>query len=152
MTLTASTTLVYDDASQVVTGVNGMAEHPSSGEIFAVVRIQGTSSRRLVTLDTSTGIVSEIGAVGFELSSLAFDATGAVLYALTGDGGSPAETLCEVNTTKASTVCNFSLGNGTDFFAAERRIGRSSCVLARCPSMGVMASASREPGAGLSLS
>ena len=48
-----------------------------------------------------------------QISSLAFRIMG-VLWAVSGDGGSPAETLYTVNTSTAALTLQFALGNGAD--------------------------------------
>ena len=48
-----------------------------------------------------------------QISSLAFRNTG-TLWAVSGDGGSPAETLYTVNTSNAALTLQFALGNGAD--------------------------------------
>ena len=46
---------------EVVIGASGLARHPQTGTLFALLKLEGTSFRRLVTLDESTGVASDIG-------------------------------------------------------------------------------------------
>ena len=46
---------------EIVIGATGLARHPQTGTLFALLKLQGTSFRRLVTLDESTGAASSQG-------------------------------------------------------------------------------------------
>ena len=70
-------------------------------------------ARRLVTINPNTGVATSIGVLTNQISSLAFRSTG-TLWAVSGDGGSPAETLYTVNTSNAALTLQFALGNGAD--------------------------------------
>ena len=69
--------------------------------------------RRLVTIDPNTGVATAIGVLTNQISSLAFRSTG-TLWAVSGDGGLPPETLYTVNTSNAALTLQFALGNGAD--------------------------------------
>ena len=89
-----------------------MAARPSDGVLFAVIQTT-EPARRLVTINPNTGVATSIGVLTNQISSLAFRSTG-TLWAVSGDGGSPAETLYTVNTSNAALTLQFALGNGAD--------------------------------------
>ena len=79
-----------------------MAARPSDGELFAVVQTgAGSTTRRLVTVNPTTGVATDIGPLTQAISSLAFRANG-TLYAVSGEGGPSPETLFTVNTSNAA--------------------------------------------------
>jgi len=85
-----------------------MAARPSDGVLFAVIQTTDVV-RRLVTINPNTGVATAVGALTNQISSLAFRANG-TLWAVSGDGGSPAETLYTVNTSNATLTLQFALG------------------------------------------
>ena len=89
-----------------------MAARPGDGVLFGVIQTT-EPARRLVTIDPNTGVATSIGVLTNQISSLAFRNTG-TLWAVSGDGGSPAETLYTVNTSNAALTLQFALGNGAD--------------------------------------
>ncbi len=103
--------LVATSTAGTVSGISGMVIDPTSQEIYAVVGVAG--SRRLGTLNPSTGVVTDLGNLGTRFASLAFDSTGQ-LWGVTGDGGSPAETLFRIDKTNATTTLARALGAGSD--------------------------------------
>ena len=89
-----------------------MAARPGDGVLFGVIETSGSRP--------ATGHHrSEYGrrdldrSLTNQISSLAFRNTG-TLWAVSGDGGSPAETLYTVNTSNAALTLQFALGNGAD--------------------------------------
>ena len=108
-TLGAVTITIMNDT---VDGAVGLARHPISGEVYAILKL-GTGGRSLVTLDTTTGIATLIGATGDVISTIAFDSTG-VLYGVTGENGANPETLHTVSLVDASVTVVMALGNGAD--------------------------------------
>ena len=89
-----------------------MAARPDDSVQLAVIQTT-EPARRLVTINPNTGVATSIGVLTNQISSLAFRSTG-VLWAVSGDGGSPAETLYTVNTSTAALTLQFALGNGAD--------------------------------------
>jgi hypothetical protein len=71
---------------KTVSGGNGLATDPTTGELWAVVQIAGQSGRELVMIDPATGVAS-VGNTGAQIAGLAFDSAG-TLYGVTGDGQS----------------------------------------------------------------
>ncbi len=93
-----------------------MAARPSDGTLFAVIQTSAdtTNNRRLVTIDPSTGIATNIGNLGRAFASLSFRSDG-TLYGVVGDGGSTdPETLFTIDTSTAAITLQFALGNGAD--------------------------------------
>ena len=99
-------------AGFTVSKSQAMAARPSDGVLFAVIETT-EPARRLVTINPNTGVATSIGVLTNNISSLAFRSTG-TLWAVSGDGGSPAETLYTVNTSNATLTLQFALGNGAD--------------------------------------
>lgn len=96
-----------------VEGGTGLATHPQSGELYAVLRLQGQSGRELVTIDPSTGIATSIGNTQDNFAGIVFDDEG-TLYGVTGDGANVSETLFALDTTTAISTLVTPLGNGDD--------------------------------------
>ena len=101
--------------SFTVSGCTGLATHPTTGTIYMIVRTtsSGSGGRRLGTVNQTTGVVTDIGTVRGGLATIAFDA-GGTLYAVTGDGATPAETLYTINITTGVETMVAALGNGDD--------------------------------------
>jgi CSLREA domain-containing protein len=89
-----------------------LVARPSDGVLFAVLQTDG-GTRRLVTVNPNTGVATNIGVLSNAIASLAFRADG-TLWAVSGDGGSPKETLYTVDTSTAVLTPQFALGNGAD--------------------------------------
>jgi len=100
-------------AGRTVVGGTGLARHPQTGKLFALLKIQGTSFRRLATVDEHTGAATDIGDTGHRFAGIAFASNG-TLYAIEGDGGGVPESLFTVSTTDASSVLFKELGAGSD--------------------------------------
>lgn len=100
-------------AGETVTGGTGLATNPLTNELYALLTIQGQSGRELVKLNPKTGVATTIGDTGRSFAGLAFDATG-VLYGVTGDGGSPSETLFTINPADATSTLKVGFGAGDD--------------------------------------
>jgi hypothetical protein len=96
-----------------VLGANGLATHPVTGQLYAVLQIQGLG-RTLVTVIPLTGVTASVGVLVQSVAGLAFDGAG-TLYGVTGNGdpASP-ETLYTVSTADASMTLFLTLGNGAD--------------------------------------
>lgn len=100
-------------AGQTVNGGTGLAVDPTSGVMYAVLKIAGQPTRQLVTIDPSTGIATNVGDTGDNFAGLAFDSAG-TLYGVTGDGAITPSTLFTIDKTSAATSLFLPLGNGTD--------------------------------------
>jgi hypothetical protein len=97
-----------------VQGCNGLARHPLTGVLYAIVRDTGSFSvRKLATINPTTGSVTIIGVLGDTFANLAFRPDG-VLFGVTGDGAVVPETLYTVNLNNAVATFVMTLGNGND--------------------------------------
>jgi hypothetical protein len=106
-------------AGKGVDFANGLATHPVTGELFALLKLSGQTGRQLVKLDPATGVATSIGDTGDQFAGLAFD-SGGTLYGVIGDkknmsgGGLSPETLFTLNTSNAAPTQVLVLGNGND--------------------------------------
>jgi hypothetical protein len=86
---------------------NGLATHPVTGELFALLKLDGQTGRQLVTINTTTGVATSVGNTGDQFAALAFNSSG-TLFAVVGDkkssagGGLLPETLFTLNTSNAA--------------------------------------------------
>lgn len=96
-----------------ITGTNGIARHPATGQLFVVVKQSAVSGRMLGTIDVTTGLVSLIGNLGDNFSSITFNGNNTLL-GVTGDGAAVSETAYRISQTDASKTLLRTLGNGAD--------------------------------------
>ena len=80
--------------------------------LYALLRVLSSPTSRLVTIDPASGVATLIGDTGLKFADLAFG--GGTLYAVSGDGASPAETLYTLNTSDGTPTLVTALGNGDD--------------------------------------
>jgi hypothetical protein len=102
-------------ASFTVTHGLSLTAHPTTGVLYGIIQTTG-QVRRLVTIDPTTGVATQVGAFpnNLRFSSLAFRPNG-TLIGVTGDGSAASpETLFDISTTNASTTLLTALGNGGD--------------------------------------
>ena len=92
-------TIALQLAGQTIAGGNGLATHPQTGELWAIVRLnnQIEIGRELVTIDPTTGQVTRIGNTGDNFAAIAFDNRG-TLYGSTGNGATAPESLFTLST------------------------------------------------------
>ena len=99
---------------QDVRGGNGLATDPLTGELWALLRLQGRGRfRELVKINATTGVATKVGNTGDAFASLAFDSTG-TLYGITGDGAEQSETLFTLDKSNAMPTFVVELGRGDD--------------------------------------
>lgn len=99
-------------AGMTVLGGTGLATHPGTGMLWAILTLAGSTRERvLVTLDPRTGVATRVGSPGNNFAGLAFDAAG-TLYGVTDDGGTTPETLFTLSTTDATATIVRALGRG----------------------------------------
>jgi hypothetical protein len=96
-----------------ITGITGIAEHPATGALYVICKQSATSGRTLGTLNLLTGVVTIIGNLGDNFSSITFNGNNTLL-GVTGDGATVPETVYRINTGNASTSLLRALGNGLD--------------------------------------
>jgi len=95
-----------------IIGANGLARHPASSELYGVLRID-TGQRVLAVIEPVTGQATLVGFLGPNIATIAFDNTGR-LWAVSGDGSNPAETLFTLDTQTGAATLVMALGNGDD--------------------------------------
>ena len=106
-------------AGKIVSRGNGLATHPVTGQLFALLTLAGQTGRQLVTINPATGVATSIGNTGDQFAGLAFNSSG-TLYGVIGDkktaagGGLPPETLFTLNTSNAAPTQVLVLGRGND--------------------------------------
>ncbi|MCZ6865705.1 MAG: hypothetical protein O7D98_08865, partial [Candidatus Dadabacteria bacterium] len=97
-----------------VRGCNGMAQDPTTGVCYMILNVtepETTNPRVLAVINPFTGLAFEIGNTVKAFSSITFDSSG-ILYGVTGNGGSPPETLFTLNKNNAQPTFVQTLGNG----------------------------------------
>jgi PKD repeat protein len=99
-------------AGFTISGINGMAWDPCEFKTYVILKVT-VGTRRLATVNLSTGVCTDIGALGDNFSTLAFDGAGQ-LYGVTGDGATVSETLYLIDKTNAAVTLASALGNGDD--------------------------------------
>jgi hypothetical protein len=108
---TISSVFITLPGSKIIKGL-GLATHPLTGELWAILQEQFVG-RILATIDPDTGVATKIGVLDNAYSDLAFNSAG-TLFAVSGDGGSPNETLFNLSLLDASSTLLCALGNGFD--------------------------------------
>ncbi|MCA8955874.1 MAG: hypothetical protein KDC87_07360 [Planctomycetes bacterium] len=98
--------------SGTVIGANGLARHPSTGELWVVLQVSG-AGRQLGKVNPTTGAVTAVGALSDKIAGIAFDIAG-TLYGVTGDGANTPETLYTLSQTNGAMTLFMALGNGND--------------------------------------
>jgi hypothetical protein len=96
-----------------LTGTNGIAAHPVTGQIFVVVKQSAVSGRVLGTLDPLTGLVTIVGNLGDNFSSITFNGNNTLL-GVTGDGATVPETVYRIDQATAAKTVLRTMGNGAD--------------------------------------
>lgn len=96
-----------------ITGINGIAKNPLTNEIFVICKQSAVTGRMLGKLDLATGVVTMVGNLGDNFSSITFNSSG-TLYGVTGDGATVPETAYIINTNDATTTLLTPLGAGVD--------------------------------------
>ena len=109
---TLRSTQIVTSTGPVVSGCNGLAVHPATGQLWALVRTIG-STRRLATIDPVTAVATVIGATADSFAGIAFRSDG-VLFGVTGDGAVVPETLYQLDLNTAAATLVAALGNGND--------------------------------------
>ena len=86
-------------------GIKALATHPVTGILYALLFLDGTSLRELVTIDLDTGIATSIGTTdsGHFWQGIAFDATG-TLYRIDGNADLVTLSLADASSTFVKTL------------------------------------------------
>lgn len=96
-----------------ITGSNGLAVHPCTGEYYCIVKISGQSGRSLATIDVNSGICQIIGNTTENIAGIAF-VNDTLLVGMSGDGGNSSETLYIIDINTAAITMVTSLSSGSD--------------------------------------
>jgi hypothetical protein len=100
--------------SATVNAANGLAVHPGTNELWAILQLQGSGGNRaLARVNPQTGVATVVGMTGMQFANITFDVTGR-LFGVTGDGASTPETLFTLDLTTAAPTFFQTLGNGSD--------------------------------------
>ncbi|MFQ5578186.1 MAG: DUF11 domain-containing protein, partial [Anaerolineae bacterium] len=103
-------------AGGTVQQINGLATNPATGDMWALLKLHGQSTRELAIINPVTGRATRIGDTGpGRFSTIAFNPAGTVLFGVTGDG-SPldSQTLFTLSLTNAAPSKVMPLGNGNE--------------------------------------
>lgn len=100
-------------AGGTITGLNSVTVHPCTDEIYVVFKQSAVTGRLLGIFNPKTDTVTTIGNMGVNISSITFHSNG-TLFAVSGDGATPSETLFTVDPTTAVLTIAATLGNGAD--------------------------------------
>jgi len=109
-------TVTISLTGETIEGGTGLAVDPTTGTLYALLKIDGDSDRVLVTIDPATGVATLVGSVGIGFAGIAFDNTG-TLFGVTGDAGSkpiPGEQFFSIDKTTGIPTLLCDLGNGSD--------------------------------------
>jgi DNA-binding beta-propeller fold protein YncE len=96
----------------VVSGGHGLARHPLTGELWALLALDDPTRLELAIIDPTTGVATRIGNTNDLFAGLAFDA-GGTLYGVTDDAiAIPDKSLFILDTADATPTCVLALGRG----------------------------------------
>ena len=94
-----------------IEGYTGLALDRSTGILYTIVKEGPTFN--LCTIDPDTGTGTLIGETQPRIASITMSSDG-TLYGITGDGGTPASTLFEINISDGTATELFAPGGGSD--------------------------------------
>lgn len=105
-------------AGDTIGGFTGFAHDPASGDFYAIAKLDTASGgddkqRFLVTIQVGAGTATLVGQMNDGCSALAFDPAGN-LFACTGDGGSPSESLLSINKASGAGTVVMDIDIGDD--------------------------------------
>ncbi len=99
--------------SFTITGMNGMATDPTDGQTYIIMKVSAVTGRVLGRINLTTGIVTQVGNLGDNFSSITFDETGQ-MYGATGNGATVPESLYKIDKTNGTKTLQYAMGNGAD--------------------------------------
>src|ERR1043165_3712002 len=100
-------------AGFTITGMNGLATDPTTGVHYIILKVSGVSGRVLATVNVRTGVCTQIGNLGDNFATLAFNENGS-LFGVTGDGASTPETMYRIDKATGAKTLFRTLGTGGD--------------------------------------
>lgn len=96
-----------------ITGINSIKRDPTTGIDYAILKLASVTGRVLATIDVATGVCTQIGNLGDNFATLAFNANG-TMYGVTGNGATVPETMYWIDKTTAAVTLFRPLGAGAD--------------------------------------
>ena len=96
-----------------VTGCNGLAANPCTGDMYIVYKLSGVTGRLFGTVDVNTGVITEIGNTGDNVAQFAF-INDTLMTAVTGDGATASESLHFLDPATGALTLVTALGAGSD--------------------------------------
>lgn len=96
-----------------ITGMNGIAKDPTTGEIYIICKQSAQTGRSLGKLNPLTGAITIIGNLGDNFSSITFTSNGR-LFGATGNGATVSEGLYSIDKTTGAKTLIKVMGNGAD--------------------------------------
>lgn len=96
-----------------ITGMTGLAYDPTTYETYIIMKVSAVSGRVLGKINLQTGVCTQVGNLGDNFSSIAFDETGQ-LWGATGDGATVTESLYKIDKTTGVKTLQYAMGNGAD--------------------------------------
>ena len=113
-TYQATTEVVATMAGFTVEGMNSIGYDPTSGQYYVIVKVGSSiTQRHLGIINTTTGVITNLGSLGDKFSCITFAPNGR-LWGATGNGASCTECLYTINKATAAKTFIRSLGNGAD--------------------------------------
>jgi uncharacterized repeat protein (TIGR01451 family) len=91
---------------------HGLATDPITGNLYAVVRLTGDNSHRLLRISNVNGSILQMVSIGDSFEGIAFNTNGSILYGVTGENALSPETLFRLDKTTGSRTLACTLGNG----------------------------------------
>lgn len=99
--------------SFTITGITGMAQDPTTGLVYVVMKVSSVSGRVLGIIDLPTGACTQVGNLGDNFSSISFREDGQ-LFGMTGDGATVPETMYLIDKSNATKTVATALTAGAD--------------------------------------
>ena len=95
--------LILQEPGETIFQGNGLATHPLTGELWAILQASSAGGRVLATIDPATGQVTRIGDTGDNFAAIAFNSAGD-LFGATGNGAAVPEALFTLSTLDGTTT------------------------------------------------
>ena len=96
-----------------ITGCTGLAQDPTTGICYVIMKVSAVSGRVLGTIDLSTGVCTQVGNLGDNFATINFREDGQ-LFGVTGNGATVPETMYLIDKTNATKTVAAALGAGAD--------------------------------------
>lgn len=96
-----------------ITGMTGLAQDPTTGLTYVIMKVSAVTGRVLGLIDLNTGACTQIGNLGDNFASINFDETGQ-LWGATGNGATVPESLYKIDKNTGTITLQYAMGNGVD--------------------------------------